>query len=408
MKESKTIDDKRKAGAKYIAYASSAMFSASQALLFVMYPILSERLNLSLSQVVACFTAGSFLFLWGGPYWAQRSDADGRAKILQWGQLGVFASLLALGFLLLKIFVLPPSLSFVILLLSRLVYGAVGSAVVPVAQAIVVDESLADDRTKALTTNSMFLNTGRLLGPILALLLASFSPLYLIGISLLILSALMSLAKNWVLSGPKGPRSPFRMADIWPQKKEAQHIFLLAFFTTGFLGIFQSSLGAYLQAAFQLTSEDASHLMARLLIAGALVTVAVQFIARGKLKNPWQGSLPLGALSLFFGVLILLIQASVPALYFAVGMMSIGIALLTPSYTSAMSFHYKDEQGRAAGGLSAAHTLGYSFGGLLSSIALNWNTELPFVFAAFLAMLIIGMLRPIYRGRQSLVLANSL
>ncbi|RYZ60261.1 MAG: MFS transporter [Proteobacteria bacterium] len=406
--ESENTTLNRKAGAKGIAYASSAMFSASQALLFVMYPILSERLNLSLSQVVACFTAGSFLFLWGGPYWAQRSDADGRAKILHWGQLGVFVSLLALGFLLLQVFDLSPAVSFVILLVSRLIYGALGSAVVPVAQAIVVDESPKESRTKALTTNSMFLNTGRLLGPILALLLTSFSPLYLIGLSLFILLGIMSFAQGRVLSGPKVPRATFRMADIWPRKKEAQHIFLLAFFTTAFLGIFQSSLGAYLQALFQLTPENASHLMARLLIVGALVTVAVQLLARGKMKNPWQGSLPLGALSLLFGVLILQVQIALPALFIAVALMSVGLALLTPSYTSAMSFHYQNEQGKAAGGLSAAHTLGYSFGGLLSSVALNWNTRLPFVLAALLALLILGTLRPIYRGRDSLVLANSL
>jgi MFS family permease len=399
---------RRRAGAKRIAYFTSAMFSASQALLFVMYPILSDRLGLSLSQVVACFTAGSFLFLWGGPYWAQRSDADGRAKILQWGQFAVFFSLLILAFLLLRVFVFSEGLSFIILLVSRLIYGALGSAVVPVAQAIVVDESHPEDRTKALTTNSMFLNTGRLLGPVVALLLMALSPLYLIGLSLLVLLGLMMFTKKCVAAEAKGQRSPFSMTDIWPRKKEGQPIFLLAFLTTAFLGIFQSSLAAYLQTSFQLSSEAASHLMAKLLIVGALVTVGVQFIARGKLKDPWQGSLPLGAFSLFLGVLILQTPLFMSALYIAVALMSVGIALLTPSYTSAMSFHYNKDQGRAAGGLSAAHTLGYSVGGLLSSLALSWNTRLPFMFAAMIAVFIIGTLVPVYRGRRSLAFANRL
>ncbi len=351
---------------KIVAYLSSGTFSASQALLFVMYPVLAERIGLSLAQIVFCFSAGSFLFLWGGPYWSMRSDSDGRGKILQWGQAGVVITLFVLSLLMSQTLALGTTASFILLLLSRLLYGAIGSGLVPVAQALML-----------------------LLLPMFAFMI------------------IMICTKKWISSKASAARKPFRMTHIWPEKKAAQSIFILALLTTVFLGIFQSSLGAFIQDFLQVTAEQASQLMAKLLIAGACATVAVQFLLRSKLSNPWQGSLPLGALSLLLGLAFLLLAPGLTALYGAILFMSIGIALLTPSYTSAMSLHYTEEQGKAAGGLSAAHTLGYALGGVISSLGLTMNSHMPFYFAALVAFAILAILRPVYRGRIGLELARA-
>lgn len=386
--------------AQGIAYASCGLFSASQALLFVMYPVLAESMGLSLARVVACFSIGSFLFLWGGPYWSMRSDHEGRTRILRITQLAVLTSLAALAFLLSPLS-LTAGLSFGILLLSRLLYGAVGSGLVPVSQALVLDLSDPTERTRSAATHSLFLNMGRLLGPIVGLLLATIAPLIIVLVFIALFALMMTVSRLPDTASGRSPgRKPFRVQEVWPETRELQALFVLAFLTTVFLGILQSSLGAFLQGRFQMSSTSASHLMARLLIAGACTTVLVQFLMRSKLKDPWQGSLPMGALGLLLGMILLLLSPSPLLLYGAVVFMSIGIALLTPSYTSAMSLYSGNEQGKSAGSLSVAHTLGYALGGGMSALGLSLSMQTPFIFALMVSLGIFATLRPVYRGRD--------
>lgn len=384
---------------QWIAYLSCGLFSASQALLFVMYPVLAEKIGLSLSQIVGCFTLGSFLFLWGGPYWAMRSDSEGRSKILRFAQTGVLISQCAL-IVLLSPLKLGTALSFVILLLSRLVYGALGSGVVPVSQALAMEVTAEGQKTKAAATYSMFLNLGRMLGPIIGLVLISISPMFLVVLFSLLFLVLIVLTRKTLRPHILGEaRSLPRLRDIWPKTAEMQSVVGLGLLTTVFLGILQSSLGAYLQTAYQLSAAESSHFMAKLLITAALTTVAVQFTMRSKLKNPWQGSLPFGALALFFGLILFLSYPHTLVLYAAIIIMSLGIALLTPSYTSAMSYFAGSEQGKASGALSAAHTLGYSIGGGLSALGLLYSSKAPFFIALLVSLGIFATFPAIYRVR---------
>lgn len=385
---------------QWIGYASSGVFSACQALLFVMYPVLAQRMNLSLPQVITCFSIGSFLFLWGAPYWSTKSDREGRKSILLVTQAAVLTSLLMLGILLLPI-PINKELGFVLLLLSRVIYGAVGSGLVPVSQAMILDRSAPDQRIRSAATHSMFLNLGRLTGPIVGLLIASLAPftMVLMFSFLFILLIVQTRSISPSMSQTQTGQS-FSVRNLWPKTRDRQAVLVLAFLTTAFLGILQSSLGAYLQGQFHLSPALASQLMARLLIAGACTTVFVQFSMRKKLKDPWQGSLPAGASGLLLGSIVLLMSSTDLMLYGAVLLMSIGIALITPSYTSVLSIRSTGDQGQSAGNLSAAHTLGYAAGGGLSAIGLSLSIQLPFLLAFIISLAIFATLRPVYQNRE--------
>ncbi len=379
--------------AQWTAYGSCGLFSASQALLFVMYPILAEKLGLSLSQVVLCFSVGSFLFLWGGPFWALKSDRVGRARILRITQGGCLLSLLAL-ILLLSPWRANPQVNFGILLSSRIFYGLVASGLIPVAQALALDFGASAEKTKAAATYSMFLNMGRFIGPVLGLTIVSASPLYLLAALSAAFLGLMAFSPRLPHAVPEAEveiKHRRALSHLWPEGRDKRAVVLFALFTTIFLGLLQSSLGAYLKSVYHLTAEGASHQMSRLLILAALTTVAVQFGMRTKLRNPWQGSLPSGVLALSGGCALMLAFERLEVLYVAVLFMSLGIALLTPSYTSLMSYLSGSRQGEGAGALSVAHTLGYAMGGGLSSLGLMVSARFPFWInlAACVALLVL-------------------
>lgn len=387
---------------KTLSYISSATFSATQAALFVMYPILAERLGLSASAVVGCFSVGSFLFLWSSPFWAAQSEGHQRLPVLRAGLYGAIAALLSLIALLSFGSALPPLLCLLLLGLSRIIYGLTTSAIVPVAQALLGSTENTRERVRSLATLSMFLNLGRLFGPLFAIPFLTLSPISLLAVPLLLFFAVLPLSGKEKLRVRARSVREFRLRDLWPKDQNQRWIALLALLTTSVVGILQSSLGIYLQESFALTSEEASALMAKLLILAVLTTVLVQFILRSTMRHPWQGSMPLGAFALAVGSLGLFLKQDWIVLYGSVVVLSAGVALLTPSYTAAMSLEAQSEgQGRSAGNLSTAHTLGYALGGLLTSIGLQFAPAAPFAIAILLSFGAIVLMGPLYGGRAS-------
>ena len=119
---------------KNLLILNTLTFASTQILLFTLLPILSEKFSVSLSVIIGCFSLGSFLFLWGAPYWSSASDKIGRDQVMSVGLAG-----LAVSFFLIVVLVhfsLPMggTLTLVYLLLSRLLYGSLASAITPVAQ----------------------------------------------------------------------------------------------------------------------------------------------------------------------------------------------------------------------------------------------------------------------------------
>lgn len=386
---------------KRISYIASTTFTANQSALFVLYPVLAERLGLSAATIAGTFACGSFLFLWGSPFWAARSEGEQRLPVLRVGIYGSIAALLSLIVLLAFGSALPAALCLGVLALSRVVYGLSASAVVPVAQALIGTTADLRERVKSLATLSMFLNLGRLFGPVLVLPLLAYSPLVILIVPLLIFFSLLPLTGKRKLAFETSMIRDFRLRDLWPNESNQQWLYILAVLTTAVLGLLQSSLGAYLQETQGLSPDAASKMMAKLLLIAGANTVFVQFLLRNFMRHPWQGSMPLGAWALGFGSLGLFFAPGPLSPYISIVILSAGIALLTPSYTSAMSLHARQEQGRSAGNLSTAHTLGYAFGGLLSSLALPFSVQMPFALAALLSCAAIALMWPIYAGRIS-------
>ncbi|WP_413581981.1 MFS transporter [Bdellovibrio sp. HCB288] len=392
-----------------LANLNTITFSALQILLFTLLPYLAEAMHVSLSLVVAVFSAGSFLFLWSSPYWAAKSDTAGRQPILLAGVLGLGVSTLMLWSLTQWGEKWGATAVVVVLILSRVIYGLLASAVVPVAQALQVDlsETSSGSAMKAMISNSMSLNIGRSLGPIYVLLSGGQNmDRVLVGFMFWIL--LLAGINVWAL-GIKAPQMKTAPAkeqgfQAWGMAfNQMRWVFLLAVLFTSFIGILNSSLAVILKHSFSLSSQDSGLLMAKLLLVSAVIAVATQFMGRMFFKNPWQGALVLGVLTLLVGSVLLLVMNMQSHLWAAIFFLSVGIALVPPCYLTLMttvdSVHLG--LGRKAGIVSAANTIGYAVGGSLAAITLKaqaFSLESLMVFLVLLMMVSIAIL---YRQRFS-------
>ncbi|UYL07612.1 MFS transporter [Bdellovibrio sp. SKB1291214] len=393
-----------------LANLNTITFSALQILLFTLLPYLAETMHISLATVVATFSAGSFLFLWSSPYWAAKSDKTGRQPILIAGLAGLGISTVLLWSLTQWGAQMGAVVVTVILVLSRVIYGLLASAIIPVAQALQVDMSESKSAMKAMISNSMSLNIGRSLGPIYVLLsggqnmdqvLAGF----LLWIVLLIGANLWALR----LQSPqmKTAAAQEAGASSWSLAfNRMRWVFLLAILFTSFIGILNSSLAVILKHSFSLSSQDSGVLMAKLLLVSSVIAVVTQFLGRMFFKNPWQGALVIGALTLLVGSVLLQVMNLESQLWTAIVFLSVGIALVPPCYLTLMTM--VDPQhvglGRKAGIVSAANTIGYAVGGAMAALTLK--IKLFSLETLLIALVVLMMVSIVVLYRQREVLAG--
>src|SRR5690349_7837862 len=104
-------------------------FASTQILLFTLFPYLSEKLQLPLSTVIASFTLGTVLFLWGAPFWSSKSEQLGKEKVMAIGLFGLFISFAIIALLITFSSHLSEELILVGLIFSRIIYGGVASSI---------------------------------------------------------------------------------------------------------------------------------------------------------------------------------------------------------------------------------------------------------------------------------------
>lgn len=133
-------------------------------------PALGRSLGAADSAVAAVFSVSALLWVVAAPYWANRSDRQGRRAMVLVGVAGFTVSLLLCGiFLMLGINgVLGPVATFVAFIIGRVIYGTFGSAAPPAVQALVAGRTSRAERTKALTLLASAFGLGTILGPAIA------------------------------------------------------------------------------------------------------------------------------------------------------------------------------------------------------------------------------------------------
>lgn len=389
-----------------LANLNTITFSALQILLFTLLPYLAETMHVSLSTVVATFSAGSFLFLWSSPYWAARSDKSGRQPILIAGLAGLGVSTLMLWSLTRWGEKIGPLAVTVVLILSRVVYGLMASAIIPVAQALQVDMSESKSAMKAMISNSMSLNIGRSLGPIYVLL-SGGQNMDRVLVGFLLWIVILIGANVWALrlQAPQMKTAAAQEvgASAWDLAfNRMRWVFLLAVLFTSFIGILNSSLAVILKHSFSLSSQDSGVLMAKLLLVSSGIAVVTQLLGRMLFKNPWQGALVIGALTLLAGSVLLQVMNMESQLWTAIVFLSVGIALVPPCYLTLMTM--VDPQhvglGRKAGIVSAANTIGYAVGGALAAVTLKIKIfSLETLLIALVVLMMVSIV-VLYRQRE--------
>jgi MFS family permease len=133
-------------------------------------PALGRQLGAGDSVVAAVFSVSALLWMIAAPYWANRSEQQGRRAMVLVGVAGFTVSQLLCGIFLAAGINgwFTPLATFLAFIAGRLIYGSFGSAAPPAVQALIAGRTTVEERTRALTLIASAFGLGTILGPAIA------------------------------------------------------------------------------------------------------------------------------------------------------------------------------------------------------------------------------------------------
>lgn len=364
-------------------------------------PFFVERLALgeAASREVVAFHVGALTSAYAltqlglAPLWGLWSDRYGRKPLIVIG-LGGFALTQA-------IFGLGTSLP--LLYGARLIAGVFSAALLTAASAYVADTLPSTVRGRGMAWMGTALSLGFFVGPVLSGLLArrdwhlGTAPGHLVfdGFSIPFFAAAglalatLPLVMVWLPESlgtsrtPEAVRSSVRWADLGRRLKD---VLALVFFSQAALTLFEAVFALYADQVLRFGMTEIGYAFA---LCGLVMAVfqggAVGFLT-GRVRTRQQIAAGFGMLGVGLGLLLWV--RSVPAVLAVVGLLALGVALVTPNLLTLVANRSGVHTGAGLGLQNTFSSLGQIAGPLLGGLLFGWQVNLPFQVTAGAALVL--------------------
>ena len=371
-----------------------------QSMTFALLAPLGREVGLGEVQIGLIITCSSLVFTLTSPVWGRSCDRWGRKPVMLLGLFGyafgltLFASVFLFG---LKGLLSGLTL-YLLAISSRVLMASLMSASPAAASAYIADTTSAEQRVAGMGQLGAARTLGAILGPALSgvfAVLGLLAPLYIAVAITLVSSILIALVlreppRTSPRTTPK-PRLKLRDGRYFP--------FILVGFVTFFgFSMMGQTIGFYIQDRFHLDGQATAQAIGLGMGGSALMSFLAQtFLAgRGRLSPKQLMNLGLPILLLGFGLLPL--AGSLAMLVVTMGILGMGIGMVSPGYTAGASLAVGPEEQGAVGGLiSACPAAGFVLGPIVGTSLYQLQPTLPYYCAAALMLPLILYARRLSR-----------
>ena len=367
-----------------------------QSLVFAILAPLGREVELGELQITSIIAISALIFSFAAPRWGRFSDRVGRKPVIICGLLGytvgtlLFTSVFYAGLAGL----LGGSLLYGTVLAARCCQAVIMSGTNPAASAYAADHTGAEQRTRTMarlgTANSM----GTILGPAVSGALATFgllAPLYFAA-GLAFFAALLVW---WQL--PVTPRQDLTRRPLSARLRFTDRRIMLLLATAvglfvGYSGI-QQTLGFQLQDKLGLSGIETAQMTGAALMVSAAFTFLVQVTVMQRIKLKATQFIRLGLISLLFGAAVIAGFQTFAVLAVGMAFLGIGLGLCMPAISAGASLAVRpEEQGAAAGLVSACPAIGFVSGPIIAGALYQVHGSLAPLFSAAVFFLVLVML----------------
>lgn len=367
-----------------ILFVSLVCMGAGQTVLFNILPPLSRELGLSEVETTGIFSVSALIWVFTSTYWGAKSDHWGRKPIMLMGLIAfatsfaLFATVIYAG--LQKW--LPVAVIFPLLVITRSLYGLLGSGTAPASQAYVADRTTPEERYQSVATIGSSFSVGTVIGPGIASLLAMLgllAPFYFI-----VALALGSAAMIWFYLPERTPpkqRERPRYTLRWHDPRVLPFaIFSIGLSTASTVPI--QTMGFFFMDVLHVSrAVDAQFNMVGQM-AFSMATLFAQLVVVQRLPVPARHLTNWGLGAALVSFAIFLISGQFGALVFALALSGLGFGMARPGITSGASLSVAPhEQGAAAGIIGGASAMGFIFGPVIGRMYES-SPYLPYAFGA--------------------------
>lgn len=349
-------------------------------------------------QIGMAMTIAGIAWMIMGRVWGRLSDRHGRRPILLISLAGFAAS-----YFLLSLFIdlalrtaMVPLLAFAGLVAGRGIAGLFYAAVPPTATALVADHVEPRGRAGAMAAIGASSAAGMVIGPGFAGLAAPISlslPLY--ATAVLPVIGLLVLWRTLPRDVPKAapPRRPLGLFD-----RRLRRPMAMAFIAMFSVSIAQIAVGFFALDRLGLDPARAAYAAGLALAIVGIALVCAQTILR-KLEWPPTRLIRIGAAVGGIGFASTILAVNQPMLWASYAVAAFGMGWVYPSVSAlAANSVGANEQGAAAGTISASQGLGTIIGPIVGMGIYGVNNGAPYVLIGVL--LIIAALWPGWRNAE--------
>jgi MFS family permease len=371
-----------------ILFVSLVCMGAGQTVLFNILPPLSRQLGLSAVQTTSIFSVSAAVWVVTAPYWGRMSDHWGRKPVMLMGLLAfalsfaLFASVM-LGGLHKWI---PAALVFPLLIVTRSLYGTLGSGTSPAAQAYVADRTTPKERLQGVATIGSAFGLGTTVGPGIASLfvvIGLLAPFYFISAT-----AVASAAMIWFLLPERSPpKQHVRVKSTlkWYDTRILPFVLFSVGLSTASTVPMQT-MGFFFMDVLKIKADVAAQFNLVGQMASSMSALFAQLVVVQRFSMSARRLTYLGLLAAFLSCAIFLVIGHFGPLVFAMALSGLGFGMARPGFTAGASLSVAPhEQGAVAGILGGASATGFIAGPLI-----GWMYEgspyLPYAFAATLVI----------------------
>lgn len=346
-----------------ILFLSLIGLGMGQSLVFAVLPPAGRELGFTELQVGTIFTISAVLWMLGAPFWGNRSDEVGRRPLILLGltafavSMGGFAFVLHLG--LSGYLALLPT--FIMLVITRSIFGGFGSAGVPSALAYIADRTALHERASQMSALTAAFALGIITGPVVVAVMLPWglvAPFFAVAC----IGGFGALAVAFLLPDVPPPkpqegdeaRARVKVSDarVWP-------FLVVAVVMEVGQAIAMQVGGFYAMDALGLSPTEGAQAVGVALMGTAGAVLFVQLIVIRVLEPSPRAIIVAGTVFGIAGFTTILTITSYPA--FFVGMTLLGFfnGLMRPGVISAASISVTaEEQGGVAGLMNATGGFG--------------------------------------------------
>ena len=399
--------EKRRKFSFRLLFVCLVSLGMGHSIMFAVFPALSRGLGMEEYQVQAVFAMSALIWVFMAPFWGMRSDRWGRRPVILIGLGGyaistiLFTSVVWAGLTGMLAF----GFYFPLMIITRMIYGALGPGAMAASQAYVADRTTRAERTRSMANIGAAFGLGIILGSGIGGPIASafglLSPLYVASFL-----AAASAAVVWFYlpekTGPKEREFKATLKFTDPRIRSFQIISLL-------MGIAHAipiqTMGFFLMDVMVLEPEAGIQYTSSALMVLSMASLFSQLVIVQRFRLSAQTLILVGVILPLVGAAAFIWSDAnhFNTLLFGVMLMGLGFGLSRPGLSGAASLAVEhNEQGSISGlvgGLGAAgHVVVPIFMFFIYSIA----PQAMYVLMAVLSVIILifAMVDPAIRNAK--------